>query len=252
LTIIRLRSPELISAVPNNSDVTLTWKANTEPDLAGYLLYRNDQLANVSGIVIGSLLPYLVSGTTYVDKALPDGKFKYSLVAMDLAGNMSDPSNTLEVEIDTRAPHATLVEPKDRSKFQNKTLVKAEASDIDIRSVQFQYKGPNDSDYLNLGGPVGKPPYLMYLDPISLGLTYGDYQLRAVATDLGGRADPSPSWITVTYTDLTPPDAPKDLKARTKVETSHSPGQLTRNRSLMGIMSTETSQVQRRRSRSFY
>ena len=83
--------------------MTLTWKANTEPDLAGYFLYRNDQLANVSGIVIGDLKPYLVGGTTYLDKALPDGKFKYYLIAVDLAGNMSDPSNTLEVEIDTHS-----------------------------------------------------------------------------------------------------------------------------------------------------
>ncbi|MEW6215078.1 MAG: FlgD immunoglobulin-like domain containing protein, partial [Nitrospirota bacterium] len=97
-------SPLLISATASGSDVTLTWQANTEPDLSGYLLYRNDQLANVSGIVIGDLKPYLIAGTTYLDKVLPDGKFKYYLLAMDQAGNISDQSNTIEVDIDTHPP----------------------------------------------------------------------------------------------------------------------------------------------------
>ena len=113
----------LLTATATGSDVTVTWKANTEPDLAGYLLYRNDQLANVSGTVIGNLQPYLIAGTTYLDKAIADGKSKYYLVAMDFAGNTSDPSNTLEVDIDTHPPHATIVEPPDKSKFQNKTFV---------------------------------------------------------------------------------------------------------------------------------
>ena len=109
--------------------------------MAGYLLYRNDQLANVSGIVIGNLKPYLITGTTYPDRTLPDGRFKYYLIAMDQAGNMSEQSNVIEVNIDTRAPKANIVEPLDRSKLQNKTFIKAESPDLDIASIQFQYKG---------------------------------------------------------------------------------------------------------------
>jgi flagellar hook assembly protein FlgD len=208
-------APVLISATPNGLSVTLAWQANTEPDLAGYLLYRNGQLANVSGIVAGNLMQYLLSGTTYLDKSLPDGKFKYYLIAMDQAGNQSGQSNTIEVTLDTHPPHATITDPKDGTKFQNKLMVKAESPDLDIASVQLQYKKAQDTLWINLGNPVTQTPYVTYLDPSTLGLTYGDYNLSAVATDQGGKTDPSPSFITVTYTDLDAPNAPNGLKALT-------------------------------------
>ncbi len=209
-------APFLLTAVPNGSDVTLTWKANTESDLAGYLLYRNDQLANVTGIVVGNLKPYMLTGTTYVDKALPDGKFKYYLVAMDQAGNTSDPSNTIEVNIDTHAPHITITEPLDTAKFQNKTLIRGESPDLDIASVQFQYKKVQDTTWINLGSAITKTPFVTYIDPVVLGLTYGNYNVRAVATDKTGNVDPSPMSVTLNYTDLTAPAAPVNLKASVK------------------------------------
>lgn len=208
-------APSLVSAAPNSSDVTLTWQANAESDLAGYLLYRNDQLANVSGIMIGDLKPYLIAGTTYLDKALPDGKFKYYIMAMDQAGNLSDRSNSLEVNIDTHPPHVTIVAPADRAKVENKTLVKAESTDLDISAVQFQYKGTQDVSWINLGVPATQLPYTTYMDLKETGLPYGDYHIRAVATDTGGKTDTSPSYITITFTDITPPSTPLALKALT-------------------------------------
>jgi Tol biopolymer transport system component/flagellar hook assembly protein FlgD/fibronectin type 3 domain-containing protein len=209
-------APVLISAVPNNSDVFLTWKANTEPDLAGYLLYRNEQLANVTGIVSGPLKPYLMTGTTYLDKAVPDGKFSYYLLAMDKAGNLSDQSNTLEVTIDTHPPHTVIIDPLDNSTFGNKIQVKAFSPDLDIASVQFMYNKAGESSWTNLGSPVSKQPYVVFLDPLSLGLVHGNYHLRAVATDLAGQTDPAPAFITVAYTDVT---APTGLKTFTNAKT---------------------------------
>ena len=208
-------APFLISATPNGSDVTLTWQANTESDVAGYLVYRNGQLANVSGIVVGDLKPYLLLGTTYLDRGLPDGKMKYHLIVMDQAGNASDPSNALEVEMDTHAPRATIVEPADRSKFQNRTLIRAESPDHDVVSIQFQYKRVQDTGWIPLGGTVTHSPYVVHINPNILGLTFGDYQVRGIATDEGGRTDSSPPVITLTYTDLVTPDTPRDLRALT-------------------------------------
>ncbi len=208
-------APMLISASATGADVALEWEANTESDLAGYLLYRNDQPANVQGIVTGDLKPYLIAGTTYPDEGVPDGKFRYYLVAMDEAGNLSDQSNTLEVNIDTHPPQADMVEPADGYKFEERLLVQAESPDMDIALIQFQYKGAGDSGWINLGEPLTAQPYVTYLDPGSDGLAYGDYNLRAVATDEGEKTDASPSFITVTYTDLTAPDAPLDLNVLT-------------------------------------
>jgi large repetitive protein len=208
-------TPVLISATPNVSDVTLTWRANTEPDLAGYLVYRNDQLVNATSVVIGDLKPYLINATTYLNKSVPDGKVKYYVVAMDQAGNLSGQSNTIEVNLDTHAPRATIVDPKDKDKIQDKILVRAESPDIDIASVQFQYKKSTDAAWVNLGTPVTLTPYINSFDPKTLQLAYADYQLRAIATDKNSKTDTAPPHITITYTDLTPANAPKDLKALT-------------------------------------
>lgn len=208
------KAPILLATAASSADVTLTWKTNTEPDLAGYLLYRNDQLANVKGIVAGNLKPYLVTGTAYVDKALPDGTYRYYLVAMDQAGNSSDQSNTLEVTIDTHPPHMTITDPVSGLKFDAKLPIKAETPDIDIASVQFQYKRSQDTVWTNLASPLVRSPFIMYLDPKSLGLAYGGYQLQVLSVDKGGKSDPAPPAVTVTYTDITPPAVPASLAAK--------------------------------------
>ena len=207
--------PVLISAIPDNSDVAITWQSNTEPDLAGYLLYRNNQLVNVSGMVTGNLRPYLISGTIYPDKALPDGTFRYYLIAMDQAGNMSGQSNTVEVDLDTHPPHATIIEPANASSFDSILRIRAESTDLDTATVQFQYKRSQDSVWINLNNPVIQTPYITTMEPLSAGLTYSTYHLRAIATDNGGKTDPAPSFITVTYTDITAPAAPYNLHALT-------------------------------------
>ncbi|MEJ2697679.1 MAG: Ig-like domain-containing protein [Candidatus Sulfobium sp.] len=207
-------APVLLSATANGSDVTIRWQANSEADLADYLLFRNDQPANGDSLAISDLRPYLLTGTTYVDKSLPDGTYRYFLIAMDQAGNMSDQSNVIEVNIDTHPPHATIVEPSDGKKFDSRTLIKAESPDLDIASVRFEYK-KNSETVWNVIATVTQPPYITYIDPSALGLTYGDYQIRAVALDKGGKTDPSPSYSTLTYADLAAPQAPADLVAQT-------------------------------------
>jgi subtilase family serine protease/Tol biopolymer transport system component/fibronectin type 3 domain-containing protein len=210
--------PVLLTAAPSGVDVTLAWRANSEADFAGYLLFRNNQLANVPGGVVGSLKPYLLSGTSYADKNLPDGKHAYYLIAMDQAGNTSDQSNTIEVELENRRPHAVISEPADGSRLEQKTLVRAESPDTDIVSVQFQYRKVGDTAWSGLGSPVTGSSFVTYFDPKTLGLTYGDYQLMATASDKAG-ADPSPTPVTVTYTDLTTTAPPAGLKAQTSGKT---------------------------------
>jgi Tol biopolymer transport system component/subtilase family serine protease len=208
-------TPVLNSVIASGADVTLAWQANAEPDLAGYLVFRNNQIVNAPAAGIGDINPYLIKYAAYVDMVLPDGIFQYYLIAVDQAGNMSNPSNTIEVNIDNHPPHANIVEPSDKAKFDTRTLAKAESADIDIASVQFQYKKTLEFAWNNLGNPVTQKPYIVYLDPAALGLTYGDYQLRAVGTDQGGKTDAAPSYITLTYTDLAAPQAPANLEALT-------------------------------------
>ncbi|MEA5113120.1 MAG: CARDB domain-containing protein [Geobacteraceae bacterium] len=206
--------PALLAANPSGASVSLSWQANSEPDLAGYLLYRNGQLANFSGVVVGNLKPYLLTGASYVNSALPDGRHVYYLVAVDQAGNLSEPSTTLEVNLDNRRPHAVIIDPADGAKLDGRSLVRADSPDTDITSVQFQYRHVQDTAWTSLGAPVTGAQPAAYFDPKAMGLAFGDYQLMAVARD-GGGPDPAPAFVTVSYTELTPPAVPTGLSART-------------------------------------
>ncbi|MBU0485735.1 MAG: Ig-like domain repeat protein [Proteobacteria bacterium] len=197
------------------SNVDITWNANTEPDLAGYLLYRNHELANVPGLVVGNLKPYLLNLLAYEDPELPDGTFDYYLMAMDEAGNISGPSNTMSVDIDTHPPHINIIIPEDGVSFDHTLIIKGESEDTDIATVQFQYKSTNDSAWENLGNSLTSLPYITYLDPIALNLNYGGYVIRAVATDNAGNVDPAPQEITVIFTDISPPTVPVNLTTLT-------------------------------------
>ncbi len=205
--------PVLVSVdnTPEVTSLTSTWLASPSPDVAGYLLYRDGRLANAPGIVIGDLREFMIPGLTYPDPDLPDGRYCYRVVAMDHAGNTSDPSNEICVSLDNRAPRATIVDPLEGTRFEYPIRVVADSPDTDIASVQFQIKPHAGSTWDNLNAPDPAATYETTLDPISLEL--GDYDLRAVATDEGGRTDAEPPSITVTYGDTKPPAIPTGLVA---------------------------------------
>lgn len=202
-------APVLLSAVPTGSNINVQWQANTEPDLAGYLLYNNDLVANVRRIVIGSLTPYLISATNFADQGLPDGIQRYTLFAVDKAGNISDPSNTLTVTLETRAPHATIIQPKNGAKTHQPIPLVATSPDSDLASIQFQFKADAAVTWTNLGTPVTTTPYQTLWDPTEL--PFGTYNFRAVAVDTHNKTDLAPTPINITYKDLTPPTPPTQL-----------------------------------------
>lgn len=206
-------APLLVSAQTTTADVTVLWNNNSETDLAGYLLFRNGQLVNADGPVIGSWQPYLLRNTTFTDTGLVDGKHSYYLLAMDLAGNVSVPSNVKEVTIDLRAPRATIVDPGNGFQFESPLTIIAESPDLDVASVRFQYRPVGASLWQDLGETLTSAPYIITLDPVSLALAYGEYQFQAIATDLNGQQDANPSIVRFEYRDLTPPAPLKGLTA---------------------------------------
>ncbi|HSU00290.1 MAG TPA: fibronectin type III domain-containing protein [Geodermatophilus sp.] len=88
-------APAGFIAVRGDGQVELTWTANGEPDLAGYLLYRDGiQLAAPAGPTYTD--PGLVNGTTYA----------YALVAVDTHGNRSGPATASATPTDLTPPPA--------------------------------------------------------------------------------------------------------------------------------------------------
>jgi hypothetical protein len=72
--------PINLTAAPGNGQVRLNWTANTEPDLRGYKVYRNNVL--ITGTPIAA--------NTYTDTAVANGtSYSYTVTAIDLTGNES-------------------------------------------------------------------------------------------------------------------------------------------------------------------
>jgi uncharacterized repeat protein (TIGR01451 family) len=205
-------APTGLAATAAGANASLAWTANAETDLAGYLLYRDGRLVNAAGPVVGSLASYLLTATSYADRNLPDGTFAYQVYAMDRAGNVSGPSAVARLTLDTHAPHAVISLPHDGAQLEGSVYLLATTPDTDVAQVQLQYRAAGATAWLNLGAPLSQAPWETQWNPSAL--AHGDYQIQAVATDLGNRTDPSPAPVTVTYSDLTAPAAPQGLGAR--------------------------------------
>ncbi len=189
-------------------DIHVEWTLTpTPPDLAGFYLYRNGQLANAPGPVLGSPAPFLITETNYDDRDLPDGTYIYFVTAADTAENESGASNESDpIVIDTRRPHAVITDPADGSEFEHSTPVTAECEDLDVESVVFEYMPEGGSVWTPIGSPLTSPsPWTIDFEPGASGL----YHIRAVASDALG-ADPAPESVALTETDL-PPERPEDL-----------------------------------------
>jgi subtilase family serine protease/flagellar hook assembly protein FlgD len=207
-----------VALQPDADALAATWQASPDDDVDGYLVYRDGRLANATGVVVGDLRPYLVPAPVYVDTGLPDGERCYRIVAMDHAGNLSPPSNTLCRTLDNRRPHAVIVAPADATRFEFPLRVLADTSDTDVAAVQFELKPHAQSQWEALGSADTQRPFETTLDPATL--APGAYDLRARARDAAGE-DPEPAPITVTYGDTTAPAPPRGLGARVDGLTVH-------------------------------
>ena len=84
--------PAGLTAVPTATSIELTWDRDTEPDLAGYRIYR----AAPGGefVKIGET----AEAPSYGDKQVEAGKqYRYKISAFDKAGNESKQSAEIEV-----------------------------------------------------------------------------------------------------------------------------------------------------------
>jgi hypothetical protein len=82
--------PTGLGATAGNASVALAWNANTEPDLAGYRVYRSTSSGGGYSDIGGGL----ISGTSFDDTGLTNGTTYYYVVrAQDTSGNVSGDSN---------------------------------------------------------------------------------------------------------------------------------------------------------------
>ena len=76
--------------------VDLSWSINLETDLSGYRVYRSEQ-QDTQGVVI---TPDLLLAPAYRDTSVEPGhRYWYSVTAVDRAGNESEPSTAVDVNV---------------------------------------------------------------------------------------------------------------------------------------------------------
>ena len=83
--------PKGLSAVSTAGAINLIWDPNTEPDLAGYFVWRGTGDAPLQQIT-----PEPVTDAAFFDNVRPGVKFVYAVRAVDKAGNVSQFSNRVE------------------------------------------------------------------------------------------------------------------------------------------------------------
>ncbi len=75
-----------VNAITNENRITISWNMGTEPDLAGYNVYRSENMRDGYQKINKALLDAL--NTFFIDSTARHGKsFSYKISAVDLSGN---------------------------------------------------------------------------------------------------------------------------------------------------------------------
>ena len=86
-------APRSLAAIAGSGSINLIWDANTESDIAGYLVLRADAPSDT----LQPVTKEPVASAPYRDETVRPGvRYVYSVVAVDRAGNRSPESNRIE------------------------------------------------------------------------------------------------------------------------------------------------------------
>jgi len=183
--------PTGLAATGGDEQVTLTWTANTEPDLATYRVLRDDiEIATVTG------------ATSYLDTAVVDDTtYAYRLVAVDTHGNRSAPTAPVTATPTDRTPPAVPSGLTAAGGDGRVTLSWTANTEADLASYRV----------LRDDVEIATVTATSYVDATVVNDTAYTYRLVAVDTH-GNRSAPSTA-VSATPTDLTAPGTPTGFAA---------------------------------------
>jgi len=160
-------------AFTQDGAVTLTWEAPEAEDLYRYLVYRS------RGDGGKTFLGYVEAGLTYFDDELSEeGTYGYTVVAQDLAGNLSRRAEPVQVVADWTAPEVTIRTPEADKVYRPEGSL---AIRIRVKEEGAGYEDDAIAYFLN-GDPLASP-----VIPLAE-LADGTHTLEAVVVDRAGNA----------------------------------------------------------------
>jgi hypothetical protein len=88
--------PSEVTAVSNGQSISLIWSPNTEPDLAGYYVFRSGEEHNYK-----KLTQERITTASYTDSSVEKGKtYYYRIMAVDFSGNESSYSEEVSEKVE--------------------------------------------------------------------------------------------------------------------------------------------------------
>lgn len=195
---------------PNRrSDVHLQWSTVQATDLAGYLVLRN-------GV---ALFQTPLSANLWTEEQVPDGEHHYQVVAVDLAGNQSDPSPSASLVLDTQPPQPLLADPADGSLVGGLVTLRGSITDDRLAAWTLTVapvSQPENRQTLAQGTQA--VAFGTLAQWAALAATPGDYLLRLSASDTFGNVGDHVITLTVETTAPAQPAAPQVSVTNATVE----------------------------------
>ena len=89
------RPPTEVVGVPSEAAVRLVWMASPDPDVGRYIVYRGREGAALERV--GSTT---APGTTFTDREVPAGRWRYAVSAQDTSSRANESSRSAEVTVE--------------------------------------------------------------------------------------------------------------------------------------------------------
>jgi len=86
--------PTSLAAIPSEGAVRLSWRASPESDVAGYVIYRA-----IEGGAFERIGSTRVPATTFVDRGVTRGTYRYAVTAEDTAARPNESRRSNEVRV---------------------------------------------------------------------------------------------------------------------------------------------------------
>jgi hypothetical protein len=180
----------VVNVTSNSADPTVN---GISSGVAGALFQRSTTGAGLWTDIAAAdtASPFAASWNTALT---PDGRYDLRVLTSDVAGNAAT-SASVSVSVDNTAPTAAMTAPANNATLFSNTTMSATSSDPVVNTVasgvldvQFQRSPAGAGTWANVGAADTSSPYSATLSVSGLN---GQYDLRAVSTDVAGNSAPS-------------------------------------------------------------